>query len=60
MEMESKQRSTTHFKGDDTFEPSKTLAKSDSAVLVGTLVWAKHSDWPWWPGKYNELKFAST
>ena len=43
----------TLFKGDDTFEPSKTLAKSDSAVLVGTLVWAKHSDWPWWPGKYK-------
>ena len=51
--MESKQQSTTLFKGDDTFEPSKTLAKSDSAVLVGTLVWAKHRSWPWWPGKYE-------
>lgn len=42
---------STHQTRDEVFTPTRTLAQSDSAVLVGTLVWAKHSHWPWWPGK---------
>ena len=51
MGIENKQQST-HSKRDDTFAPIKTLAQFDSAVRVGTLVWGKLGDWPWWPGKY--------
>jgi len=29
-------------------EPAKTLA--DSVVLVGSLVWGKFDEYPWWPG----------
>ena len=51
MEIENKQQLTTLLKRDDTFALIKTLAQSDSAALNGTLVWGKHSTWPWWPGK---------
>jgi len=45
---------TTHPKKDEVLAaPIRTLAHSQSPVLVGTLVWAKHSSWPWWPGKYE-------
>ena len=47
---------TTHSKKDEVLAaPIRTLAHSQSPVLVGTLVWAKHSDWPWWPGKYETI-----
>ena len=52
--MGSKKRQRLSFsKRDDIVAPMKTLDQSDSAILVGTLVWAKHKDWPWWPGKRN-------
>ena len=54
MEIRNKQLSTHHSKRDEVFTPTKTLAQSGSVVLVGTLVWAKHSGWPWWPGKYEK------
>ena len=37
--------------------PMKTLDETDSAVLVGTLVWGKFDGYPWWPGK-NLLIFS--
>ncbi len=52
--MENKnQQQTTHAKKDEDLAPIRTLAYSESPLLVGTLVWAKHSSWPWWPGKYE-------
>ena len=55
MRIKNKQQSS-HPKRNEVFAPTKTLSQSDSAVLVGTLVWAKHSHYPWWPGKF-ELTF---
>jgi len=55
MENKIKQQ-TTHPKKDELLAPIRTLAHSESPVLVGTLVWAKYSSSPWWPGKY-EFKF---
>ena len=52
--MESKkQQQVSRSKSDDNPTPMKTLAQLDSNILVGTLVWGKFKDWPWWPGKTN-------
>ena len=50
--MESKkQQKASLSKSDDNPTPMKTLAQLGSNILVGTLVWGKFKDWPWWPGK---------
>jgi len=50
--MESKkQQLASCSKSNDIVTPMTTLAQSDSDILVGTLVWGKFKDWPWWPGK---------
>ena len=50
--MESKkQQQAICFKSNDIVAPMTTLAQSDSDILIGTLVWGKFKDWPWWPGK---------
>ena len=54
--MESKkQQQVSRSKSDDNPTPMKTLAQLDSNILVGTLVWGKFKDWPWWPGKTLNL-----
>jgi len=54
--MESKkQQKASLSKSDDNPTPVKTLAQLDSNILVGTLVWGKFKDWPWWPGKTPSL-----
>jgi len=46
-----KEQQASCSKCNDIVVPMTTLAQSDSDILVGTLVWGKFKDWPWWPGK---------
>ncbi len=46
-----KEQQASCSKCNDIVVPMTTLAQSESDILVGTLVWGKFKDWPWWPGK---------
>jgi len=41
-------------KRNDLIEPVRNLAQSNSIILVGTLVWGKLEEYPWWPGNKDK------
>jgi len=45
------EQSSRTKKNNDLIEPIRTLARSDCVISVGTLVWGKLEEYPWWPGK---------
>ena len=57
MESKKKQQAISCPKSDGVVAPVTTLARSSSEILVGTLVWGKFKDWPWWPGKTRVILF---
>ena len=55
--METNVKQSSRPKRGDIVEPMKTLARSDSDISVGTLVWGKLEGYPWWPGKEKLMIF---